>query len=81
MGNAQMIEVLKVKLQETKERMERIEREIQALSIQMNPDDFEDYSEAIVFKEDEVSKMYKEFFKQIWKIIWKLQKFFLSLQK
>ena len=81
MGNAQMIEVLKVKLQETKERMRSIEREIQALGIQMNPDDFEDYSKAIVFKEDEVSKMYKEFFKQIWKIIWKLQKFFLSLQK
>jgi hypothetical protein len=65
MGNAQMIEVLKVKLQETKERMRSIEREIQALGIQMNPDDFEDYSKAIVFKEDEVSKMYKEFFKQI----------------
>ena len=60
-----MIEVLKVKLQETKERMRSIEREIQALGIQMNPDDFEDYSKAIVFKEDEVSKMYKEFFKQI----------------
>jgi hypothetical protein len=65
MGNAQMIEVLKVKLQETKEKMRSIEREIQALGIQMNPDDFEDYSKAIVFKEDEVSKMYKEFFKQI----------------
>ena len=65
MGNAQMIEVLKVKLQETKERMRSIEREIQALGIQMNPDDFEDYSKARVFKEDEVSKMYKEFFKQI----------------
>ena len=65
MGNAQMIEVLKVKLQETKEKMERIEREIQALSIQMNSDDFEDYSKLRNFKEDETSKMYKEFFKQI----------------
>ena len=65
MGNAQMIEILKIKLQETKEKMERIEREIQALSIQMNSDEFEDYSKARNFKEDESSKMYKEFFKQI----------------
>jgi hypothetical protein len=68
MGNAQMIEVLKVKLQETKQKMEKLEREIQTLTEQttsFEEFDSEDYTKLRSFKEDETSKLYKEFFKQI----------------
>jgi len=68
MGNVEMIGILKVKLQETKQKMEKLEREIQSLTQQtasFEEFDSEDYSKLRTQKEDEISKIYKEFFKKI----------------